>query len=177
LPSKWWELDIGWMYIRILSFLRLAKVRRIAPRLTHVSNKEMIDMDTVQAVVLARMLVLSRYVSKVLNPVSKQAFCVEGQSCRKSYRQACKWLAGQTQELDPGVRLWLEAMLKENEALATVYQFRQRLQDVWGKTASSQEQLLQALREWVHQAENSGVQALQEFAGSVRGYGLKPVSL
>ena len=31
LSSKWYEFDIGWMYIRILSILGLATVRRVAP--------------------------------------------------------------------------------------------------------------------------------------------------
>ncbi|MFZ9677536.1 MAG: DesA family fatty acid desaturase, partial [Quisquiliibacterium sp.] len=31
LSSKWYEFDIGWMYIRILSMLGLATVRRVAP--------------------------------------------------------------------------------------------------------------------------------------------------
>ena len=35
LSSKWWELDIGWMYIRLLEMLRLAKVRKVAPRIHH----------------------------------------------------------------------------------------------------------------------------------------------
>lgn len=25
--SKWWEVDVGWLYIKLLSLLRLAKVR------------------------------------------------------------------------------------------------------------------------------------------------------
>ncbi|MCU7960854.1 MAG: transposase, partial [gamma proteobacterium symbiont of Bathyaustriella thionipta] len=175
LSSKWWELDIGWMYIRVLVFLRLAQVRRLAPRLTVLENKQIIDMDTVQAVVFARMHVLSRYVRKVLNPVSKQAFCVDGKKCKKGYRQARRWLAGQTEELDPGVRQRLEILMKDNEALRTVYQYRQRLQDIWEKTASSQEQLLQSLRDWVSQAEGSGVQVLQDFAHSVRAYSLPAV--
>lgn len=28
--QKWWEFDIGWMYIKILEFLKLAKIRQIA---------------------------------------------------------------------------------------------------------------------------------------------------
>jgi len=27
--TKWYELDIGWLYIRLLCFLRLAVVRRV----------------------------------------------------------------------------------------------------------------------------------------------------
>ena len=33
LSSRWYEFDIGWMYIRILEALGLAKVRKVAPQL------------------------------------------------------------------------------------------------------------------------------------------------
>ena len=37
LSNKWYEFDIGWMYIRIMSAFRLAKVKKVAPtpRLDH----------------------------------------------------------------------------------------------------------------------------------------------
>ena len=33
LSSRWYEFDLGWTYIRILEMLRLAKVRKLAPKL------------------------------------------------------------------------------------------------------------------------------------------------
>ena len=33
LSSRWYEFDLGWMYIRILEMLGLAKVRKVAPKL------------------------------------------------------------------------------------------------------------------------------------------------
>lgn len=32
LSNKWWEFDIGWVYIRILELLGLATVRKTAPK-------------------------------------------------------------------------------------------------------------------------------------------------
>ena len=32
--AQWYEFDIGWMYIRILQTLGLAKVRKVAPKLS-----------------------------------------------------------------------------------------------------------------------------------------------
>ena len=39
LSSKWYEFDIGWLYIRILEMLGLAQVRKVAPRLHIDSGK------------------------------------------------------------------------------------------------------------------------------------------
>ncbi len=36
---KWWEFDIGWAYIRILSWLGLAKVKKLSPKLAVASGK------------------------------------------------------------------------------------------------------------------------------------------
>jgi stearoyl-CoA desaturase (Delta-9 desaturase) len=43
--NRWWEFDIGWLYIRVLEVLHLATVRRVAPRLriTLVVGQETID--------------------------------------------------------------------------------------------------------------------------------------
>lgn len=49
LSNKWYELDVGWMYIRILSALKLATVRKVSlpPRL--IAGKRTVDGATLQA--------------------------------------------------------------------------------------------------------------------------------
>jgi stearoyl-CoA desaturase (delta-9 desaturase) len=37
LSSRWYEFDIGWMYIRVLEMLVLATVRKVAPRLNLIA--------------------------------------------------------------------------------------------------------------------------------------------
>ncbi len=45
LSSKWYEFDIGWMYIRILEMLGLAKVKKVAPAPKFDSGKRVADLD------------------------------------------------------------------------------------------------------------------------------------
>ena len=71
LSSKWWEFDIGWMYIRILTALRLAKVRRVAPNPQVVPGKSQLDLETLRAVITSRMHVFARYGKEVMVPVSR----------------------------------------------------------------------------------------------------------
>ena len=172
LSSKWWEFDIGWMYIRLLSAVGLARVKKVAPRPRVIVGKEVVDMDTLRAVVVSRMHVLARYAQDVLMPVSSSELCKSELSCRKLKRRARKLLLQREGSLDRAARRSLQALLEQSQALETVYQYRQRLREVWEKTASSQETLLQALQEWVRQAESSGVKALEEFAHTLRGYSL-----
>jgi stearoyl-CoA desaturase (delta-9 desaturase) len=53
-----------------------------------------------------------------------------------------------------------------------VYEFRGRLQDLWGRTYDSHEKVLLALQEWCHQAEATGLRVLQNFARRLQGYSL-----
>ncbi len=174
LSNKWWEFDIGWLYIRILETLGLAKVKRRAPRLTHVAGKDKVDMDTLKAVIMSRMQVLADYAKEVTLPVSRMELCDSQQACRKLYRQSKRLLIREESRLDETARKKLQSLLETSRNLQTVYQFRRNLQDVWEKTAVSQEQLLGALQEWCRQAEETGIQALQEFAHNLRSYALKP---
>jgi stearoyl-CoA desaturase (delta-9 desaturase) len=57
--------------------------------------------------------------------------------------------------------------------LRTAYQFRERLQAIWDRSATSHDKLLQALQEWCQQAEATGVEALEAFARRLKGYSLQ----
>ncbi len=170
LSAKWFEFDIGWLYIRIFEMLGLAKVRRVARAPEIAVGKQVVDMDTVKAVISHRMHVLADYAREVIQPVSRKELCPDEGSCRKLYRRAKKLLARDEDRLDAAGRAHLADILARSQALATVHQYRARLQQVWERTASSQDALLHALQDWCQQAEATGIKALQDFARSLRGY-------
>jgi stearoyl-CoA desaturase (delta-9 desaturase) len=175
LSSKWWELDLGWFYIRILSLLGLARVKKQAPRLTVVPGKQTVDLETVRAVVVSRMHVLANYARDVLTPVTRTELCHSAASCRRLFRQTRRLLVREQSRLDERARRRLQQVLEQSQNLQTVYQFRQRLQEVWERTATSQEQLVKALQEWCRQAEATGIASLEQFSQRLRGYSLTPV--
>ncbi len=61
LSSKWYEFDIGWMYIRMLETLGLAKVKRVAPVPRFAAPRLIPDLQTLQAVITHRYDVLAKY--------------------------------------------------------------------------------------------------------------------
>ena len=63
LSSKWYEFDIGWMYICILESLGLATVKKVAPtpRFTSAKPVSDLDTDTLHAVIANRYDVLARF--------------------------------------------------------------------------------------------------------------------
>lgn len=170
LSSRWWEFDIGWMYIRLFEMLGLARVRRVARAPAMDSGNGTIDMDTVKAVVMHRMFVLANYAREVIRPVADAELCSSEKHCRRLARQARRLLVREESSLDAGSQQRLHSILERSQVLAKVHRSRQQLQQVWDRTASSQEALLSALQQWCREAENSGIKALEDFALSLRSY-------
>ena len=171
--TRWWEFDLGWGYIRLLQALGLARVKKLAPQPRILPSKERIDMDTLRAVFASRLHVMSSYAREVLLPVLRQELRCRDGACRSRLRKARRLLVRNPQMMDDRSRGMLEAALDRFAALRTAYQFRERLQAIWDRSATSHDKLLQALQEWCQQAEATGVEALEAFARRLRGYSLQ----
>jgi stearoyl-CoA desaturase (delta-9 desaturase) len=75
--------------------------------------------------------------------------------------------------LDDKARARLDAALAESNTLKVVYEYSQRLQSIWQQKTASQETLIQSLQEWCHHAEQTGIEALQDFARTLKAYRLQ----
>ena len=172
MSSKWWEFDAGWMYIRILECLGLAQVdrRKLVPCPRVDLGKSIPDLDTVSAVLRSHVHVMSEYARRVVDRV-----------CREELRQA-PTLARRTRarrisRLLHGQRLGRTGrrLLGAHPTLGSVYRLRQELAALLHGHASS-EVVLGKLRRWCDEAEQSGIDALTEFATKLKGYTLKPLT-
>ena len=170
---KWWEFDIGWLYLRGLSALGLARVKKVAPRPVIEPGKQRIDLDTLKAVFTNRLHVMANYTRHVTLPVLRAQRRSAGIACRHTYRRLKALMTRDRSQIDDREQRELEAALSGSEQLKTVYQFRLQLQQVWDRAASSHEHLVQALKDWCAQAEASGIKALADFAAHLRGYSLQ----
>lgn len=171
---KPWEFDLGWFYIRGLERLGLARVKRVAPTPVIVPTKQTLDVDTVKAIVTNRLHVMSSYAHEVILPTLREESRQLGSAYQRLLRRARRPLVREESLIDERQRHRLESALSISERLQTVYEFRQRLQAVWNRSATSHEVLLKNLQAWCAQAEASGIQALQEFARKLRCYTLQP---
>jgi stearoyl-CoA desaturase (delta-9 desaturase) len=176
LSSKWWEFDIGWMYIRLMSLLGLARVRKVAARPVLVPGKAAVDMDTLAAIISNRFQVMSRYGSDVLKRVYRDEMRRAGSHARPLLRKARRLLMRDESRIDAQAQRQLESILSDSQQLEMVYRFKQRLQALWRLSADSNEHLLDALQEWCRQAEASGIRALQDFVRVLRSYSMQPAS-
>jgi len=172
--SKWWEFDLGWAYIRVLSLLGLAKVRRVAPqRAVVLDEKDTVDLETVRAVVRSRMYVMASYAREVIRPVLRQQRKHCDSSCKQALRRARGLLTRDTALVNGRARERLDQILTRFNDLKIVYQYRLKLQSVWSGKSTGQESLRESLQEWCQQAEATGIAALQEFSRHLRGYSLQ----
>ena len=174
---KWWEFDIGWMYIQCLSFLGLAKVKKLPPQLARQEGKLHVDVETVKAVIGNRFQVMSHYYKRVVCPILQNVKRngIENKEDKRLFQRAGMLLRRQDVLLSPGANSHLKALLERYEQLRIVYSYRQSLQNVWLKTATSQKELIEALQQWCKQAEESGLEVLHQFAQQLKGYVPKTV--
>ncbi|ACV35839.1 fatty acid desaturase [Accumulibacter sp.] len=169
LSNRWYEFDVGWLYIRILAALRLAHIKKVAPRPRLGTLRPVVDFDTLQAVIANRYDVLSRY-AKSLKQVYREE--LDRLQDGNRFKGLKRWLAADAGAVPQEMRGRLESLLGESRALETAYAMRQELAAVWERSNASREQLLQALQDWCERAENSGVRQLQELSMRLRSYAL-----
>ena len=179
LSSKWWEFDIGWLYIRVLETLGLARVKKIPPELACDSAKQHIDLETVKAVIAARFQVMAQFAREVMHHVHREELRKTDRRDRATWnllKRARRLMVRESTLLDEVSCQLLHQALAHNATLRTVYAMKQRLANIWQRSATTQEHLRRALEEWCRQAEATGIQALHEFAVKLRGYRLAPAT-
>ena len=177
LSCKWWEFDIGWLYIRVLRALGLATVKKLPPEPAFDENKQACDVETVKAVIANRFQIMSRFAREVMHNVHREEMKKANPADKESWKLLKKARRLMVQEavlLDEASRKWLHRALACSPTLDTVYSMKQKLQDIWQRSATTQENLLHALEDWCRQAEATGIQALRDFSRKLRTYSLQP---
>ncbi len=172
LSARWYEFDIGWMYIRMMSMLGLAKVLRVAPKVNWQPVRSNVDLGMLQAVITHRYDVVTRYASSM-----KQVLADEVNRLRANAHMPQvdlshlrQWLRLEPAAMQTRDKAELDKMLAGSDKLNTIYRMRTELSAVWERSSASKEQLVKQLQDWCQNAEASGIEALQEFSQRLRRY-------
>ncbi|MGE5089113.1 MAG: fatty acid desaturase [Candidatus Levyibacteriota bacterium] len=172
LSSRWYEFDIGWMYIRILQSLGLAKVRKVAPKVRFDRAKATPDLATLQAIITHRYAVATAYARTL-----KTACAAEISALRERHRghvdlpslgRFKRWLAADALPETEHARI--APALEKSKVLQQIYAMRQELAQLWNRSTESSEQLLARLQDWCHRAETSGIAPLAQFSLQLKHY-------
>lgn len=177
LSSKWFEFDIGWLYIRVLETLGLAKVLRVAPVPRELdSPKGRIDLDTLQAVIAYRYDLLARYTRDLRRAYGEELAKMRLSAAdQQRFGALRRWLRkDDVNALPPAEQQTLREVLSQSRAIKTMVDMRSELLATWDKSATSREQMLAHLQDWIARAESSGNQVLQNAALRIRSYAPAP---
>ena len=174
LSNRWWEFDIGWMYIRIMEILGFAQVKKIAPKVALAPAKMQCDQDTLHAVITHRYDVLARYARSLKRTCSDEVARLKVRAVRVDRSMLKRWLHIDEHKLPAPERERMREVLRNSKVLDTVYSMRQELTTLWQRSTATKEQLVHQLEDWCHRAELSGIVALQDFSRRLRRYQLAP---
>jgi stearoyl-CoA desaturase (delta-9 desaturase) len=172
LSAKWYEFDIGWMYISILAFLGLAKVKKVAPEPKFDSSKLVADIDTLHAVVANRYDVMAKYARSLRSAWRDEVDQIRARSALGSgfLRSSKKLLQQEPTSLESSQKQQLSELFEHSNALKTMHEMRVELGAIWERSHFTSDQLLQQLRDWCARAEASGIRSLREFSLRLRTY-------
>ncbi|MCE3262482.1 MAG: aminotransferase [Pseudoduganella sp.] len=168
---RWFEVDIGWAYISVLRWLRLATVRHQRRPFTRMAGQIAPTPATLQQV-LSNRAVLMRELTLLTLAVFRDECAKMAEQVPRGTRARLKRLLRRTPSLLTGEQLKeLEALISRNPSLHAMHLARQSLEQLWERSAAKPEQLLARLQAWCSNAERGGPRPLQRFARHLASYG------
>lgn len=172
LSNKWYEFDIGWLYIRTLEMMGLAKVKKIAPKLRFDKAKTTCDIETLQAVISHRYEVLAKYTQSMKSMFSNEFEHLKEKIAHMDVDHPTlkRWVLADSKTLQEHERTKLSEVLSKTQTLDKVYTMREELAAIWERSTASTDELVKQLEDWCHRAEESGIEALKNFSKRLRCY-------
>jgi len=167
-----YEFDLGWLYIRILETLGLAKVKHLAPVPRFVEPRQKADLPMLQAVIEHRHDVMVKYRDSLLRAHAQELAAMRGSSVHnmRIVRNLKRWLLRNERTMPDFQRAEIEKGLALSPRLLTVVVMRRELAALWERSMATQEELVARLQDWCSRAEASGIAPLVEFSRRLRSY-------
>lgn len=175
LSNKWYEFDIGWLYIRLLEMLGQARVKKVAPTLRLMRARQAVDLDTLQAIITHRYDVMAKYMKSLRQIYREEAGKLKASldaNTLKALEAIKRRLGDDVETLSPQDRRQLDAVLAKSSRLLLVVEMRRELAALWQRSTATQEELIARLQDWCRRAEASGIRQLEEFSLRLRSYAL-----
>jgi stearoyl-CoA desaturase (delta-9 desaturase) len=176
LSNRWYEFDIGWLYIRAMQVLKLANVKKVAPKLKVNPGKTHCDAETLQAILTHRYAVMARFAKSMRSTCYAEVARLRDRAGPALHDVATmkaikRWLRRDARGLRAHERARLNEALEGSKVLNTVYTMRQELAALWGRGSATRAELVRQLEDWCSRAEASGIIPLVEFSRRLRCYG------
>ena len=166
---KPFEFDIGWMYIRAMQAVGLAKVKKTPPKLQLGALKTVADERTLEALIANRYEVMAGYAHAIRSACKHEIEQLKAHKADLSVlKTARKWLHRDDDRVPAEVRPHLAQARADHPNLDLLATMREELRQLWLNTTRSRDQLALELQHWCQRAEESGVAALRDFSMRLR---------
>jgi stearoyl-CoA desaturase (Delta-9 desaturase) len=171
LSARWFELDIGWAYINMLRWLRLASLRRPPQRLTRCAGQFVPTLTTLRLVLGHRAELTRELTVLTLGVFRAERTALARLVPHAALVRARRLLHQAPWRLTHEQRADLEQVTVQSARLDAMHVARQALEKFWERSPATQEELLAGLQAWCVNAERSGPRPLQRFARHLASYG------
>jgi len=173
---KSWEFDLGWVWINLFRMFGLARPLSTGPIVAKVEGKNLIDKDTLWAVLNDRFRVMANYAERVVAPAVENEVQRADAATRAVLMRAKTLLTREETLVDEAGRNDITRAVDGSPALKTIYELKQRLQNVWARRGGDAEVLLGDFKQLCIDAEATGIQALREFVADLKSYTVPKLS-
>jgi stearoyl-CoA desaturase (delta-9 desaturase) len=169
LSVKPYEFDIGWLYIRLLSAVGLAKVKKTPPKLALGEVKPVADDKTLEALIAHRYEIMAEYANGMQRAFRSEMSALKTRMVDSAaVKAAARWLHRDAEKAPASAAPQLAQARAASPVLDKMVTMREELRQLWLNTSLSREQLLANLQAWCRRAEESGIAALQDFSRKLR---------
>lgn len=169
--NKWYEIDIGWGYIRVLSALGLAKVKKTQPKAVFVRDIS-VDEHTLESIIKNRYDVMANYAKSLRKSLKSEIELLSNtdKAAAQRLKSVRKSILRDTDNIKQTVVEQVEHNIQVSPTVQKLYDMRNELALLWRRSNLTREQLLAHLKDWCERAEQSGIEVLQHFALRLRSY-------
>lgn len=169
LSVKPYEFDIGWMYISILQFAGLARVKKTPPKAAYGDVRPVADEKTLEALIANRYEIMAGFAQQMRATVREELESMKARSADSAVIKAAKlWAHRDAEKVPPAAVAQLALARAASPVLDQMVTMREELRQLWLNTAVSREQLTAELAAWCRRAEDSGIATLREFSFKLR---------
>ncbi len=166
---KTYEFDIGWLYIRALEVLGLAKAKKTVPIMELGDVKPVADEKTLEAVIAHRYQVMAHYAREMQTACKAEIQILKAKGADSAVLKTAKhWLHPDSDQVPVSVQADLKAVRSTYPVLDKMVIMREELRELWVSTHSSREHLARDLQLWCQRAEASGIAALSGFSHKLK---------
>lgn len=169
--NKWYEIDLGWGYIKVMSVLGLASVKKTQPKAVYVENTP-VDVHTLEAIIKNRYEVMASYARTLKRSVKHELESMKATDvvAARRLKSINKMILRDAQNIDQVSLDQVNSELQVSPTVQKMYEMRNELSLLWQRSTLTREQLLSHLHDWCERAEQSGIETLRLFSLRLRTY-------